>query len=65
MNETDINRPKMETVETEAVWRKHYEAFKASGLCRANYGRKYQLIYHRFSYWCRKFNQTPLGTPDE
>ena len=65
MNETEINLAAMATIKTEAFWRKHYEAFKASGLRRTNYSRKHQLVYHRFSYWCRKFNQVLENAPDE
>ncbi len=65
MNETAINLPTVAIIETEEFWRKHYEAFKASGLLRTNYSRKHQLVYHRFSYWCRRFNRALENTPDE
>jgi hypothetical protein len=37
--------------------RQHWEAWKASGLSQAEYGRRQELPIHAFRYWITKFNQ--------
>jgi hypothetical protein len=38
-------------------WRRHWEAWKTSGLSQAEYGRRQELPIHAFRYWITKFNQ--------
>ena len=40
--------------EEEHIWKQHIELYKASGLSRAAYCRKNEIIYHQFNYWYRK-----------
>jgi len=38
-------------------WRRHWQAWKESGLLQAQYSRQHQLKIHAFRYWVTKFNQ--------
>jgi hypothetical protein len=38
-------------------WRRHWKAWKESGLSQEQYGRQHQLKIHAFRYWVTKFNQ--------
>lgn len=38
-------------------WRRHWEAWKESGLSQAQYSRQHQVKIHAFRYWVTKFNQ--------
>ena len=38
-------------------WRRHWKAWKESGLSQAQYSRQHQLKIHVFRYWVTKFNQ--------
>ena len=51
MNKGNQNQPATER------WRRHWKAWKESGLSQAQYGRQYQLKIHAFRYWVTKFNQ--------
>ena len=35
-------------------WQAHVQAFRRSGLSRAEYCRQYKLSYHALTYWHRK-----------
>jgi hypothetical protein len=41
----------------EQIWREHVTHQKESGLSRVEYCRKYQLNYHQFGYWERKYRE--------
>jgi hypothetical protein len=38
-------------------WKRHWEAWKESGMSQAEYGRRQGLKIHAFRYWVTKFNQ--------
>lgn len=42
--------------EGEAFWKQHAELLKSSGLSRVEYCREYDLNYHQFGYWLKKFS---------
>lgn len=50
MNKRNHNQPATE------CWRRHWEAWKESGLSQAEYSRQHQLKTHVFRYWVTKFN---------
>lgn len=52
-----MNQQKQSSVVMPENWRKHWEAWKVSGLSQAEYGRRHQLNIHVFRYWITKFNQ--------
>lgn len=35
----------------------HYEHWQASGLSQMAYSQAHGLTFHKFNYWCRKFQQ--------
>ena len=35
----------------------HYEHWQASGLSQIAYSQAHGLTFHKFNYWCRKFQQ--------
>ena len=36
----------------------HYQHWQASGLSQMAYSRAHGLTFHKFNYWCRKFQNT-------
>ncbi len=40
----------------EAYWKEQVEAWKHTDMSQAKFCQDNGLIYHRFGYWCRKFN---------
>ena len=36
----------------------HYEHWQASGLSQMAYSNAHGLTFHKFNYWCRKFQQS-------
>ena len=51
MNKRNYNQPATECL------RKHWEAWKESGLSQAEYSRQHKLKIQVFRYWVTKFNQ--------
>ncbi len=43
-------------------WRKHVDSCRDSGESAAAYCERQQLVYHRFIYWRRKFQQQNCRT---
>ncbi len=43
-------------------WREHIDAWQGSGESGSAYYEHQQLVYHRFIYWCRKFQQQDCRT---
>ena len=39
------------------AWRRHWKAWKESGISQAEYGRRHNLKIHAFRYWVTKYNQ--------
>ena len=35
----------------------HYQHWQASGLSQMAYSKAHGLTFHKFNYWCRKFQQ--------
>lgn len=44
-------------------WQAHVQAFRRSGLSRAEYCRQHKLSYHALVYWQRKFSGLSRGAP--
>ncbi len=55
-NQSDSNsqNPQLFAKET---WHKHFESYQISGQTKAEYCRKHNLTYHRFIFWCGKFEK--------
>lgn len=53
-SKNEIELPKS-TNEDAEFWRHHLINLQSSGLSRRAYCLEHGLIYHRFSYWHRKF----------
>jgi hypothetical protein len=43
-------------------WREHIDACRDSGSSGAAYCQLHQLVYHRFNYWRRKFQELDSRT---
>jgi transposase-like protein len=45
-------------------WRRHWEAWKASGISQVEYAREVAVNLHQLRYWISKFNrpETPATT---
>ncbi len=50
-----------DTTDREAFWQNHYELLSSSGLSRAEYCRRNNLIFVPFKYWIKKFSCTTAG----
>ena len=48
------NKPQFLDKET---WHQHFIACKTGGYSKANYCEQYNLVYHQFVYWFRKFEE--------
>src|SRR5688500_8085216 len=48
---------------TRQAMASHYEHWQASGLSQMAYSHAHGLTFHKFNYWCRKFQQ-PAGRND-
>lgn len=42
-------------LEDENFWKQHFSQYQQTNLSKAKYAREYNLVKHRFIYWCRKF----------
>jgi hypothetical protein len=45
-------------------WRRQIEAWQVSGQSQQAFCRARDLIYHRFVYWRRKFQERSVDVPD-
>lgn len=44
----------------KAVWHKHYQQYKQSGLSKTVYSQQHNLVLHQFMYWSRKFDDAAI-----
>jgi hypothetical protein len=58
--EVAIMNPNQQGQLKSEKWRRHWEAWKESGMSQAEYGRRQELPIHAFRYWITKFNQPAI-----
>ncbi len=51
------NSYQQELAQKRRYWKKHVEAWRASGLPQARYCRRHNLKVHRLVYWRKKFTR--------
>lgn len=47
----------MEQEKTSQTMAAHYKNWQSSGLSQMAYSKVHGLTFHKFNYWCRKFQQ--------